>query len=89
MRDAHDWTRDPRPLPDCLKDFSRRINGGRDYGARDAGAKSLGIKSATYIGMLNGRPTPYEHTIRLAMIEAERRYGQRAPQSSEEIDAKT
>lgn len=75
MPDQYDWTADPRPLADCLKDFSRRVNDGREYGARDAGAKALGIKATTFIGMLNGRPTPYEHTIRLAMIEAERRHG--------------
>jgi hypothetical protein len=73
MPDPHDWTSDPRSLADCLKDFSRRANGGREYGSREAGARALGIKGTTFIGMLNGRSTPYEQTIRLAMIEAERR----------------
>lgn len=73
MSDPHDWTTDPRPLSECLKDFNRRINGGREYGARETGAHALGIKAATYAGLLAGRPTPYEATIRLAMVEAERR----------------
>lgn len=72
MPDPHDWPADPRPLPECLKDFNRRLTG-QGWGARDAGAQALGIKPSTYAGLLSGRPTPYETAIRLAMVEVERR----------------
>ncbi|CAM5418935.1 hypothetical protein ATER59S_02361 [Aquamicrobium terrae] len=74
MPDPHDWTADPRPLAECLKEFNRRINGGREYGSRKAGQAALGIGSAkTYAALHDGHVTPWEPVIRLAMAEAERR----------------
>ena len=78
-RKMHDWTTDPRPISDCLKDLSRRINGGRTRGSRDALASMLGIPKTTYIGWLNGRPVPHERMLRLAMIEIERRASDNRP----------
>lgn len=70
----HDWTKDPRPLSECLKDFGRRLNGGAVKGSRDAARLAIGIESdGTYRNLLNGQSTPYDATIRLAMVEAERR----------------
>ena len=75
---THDWTADPRPLAECLKDFGRRLNGGRDYRARQAGQAALGIRSAdTYAALLKGHQTPWEPALRLAMVEAERRAGRK------------
>lgn len=74
MAELHDWTRDPRPLSACLKDFGRRLNRGAVKGAREAGRAALGIESeGTFRNLLDGKPTPYENTIRLAMVEADRR----------------
>lgn len=74
MIDPHDWLADPRPLSECLKDFNRCLNDGKADGAFEVGRAALGIDSiAAYIGLLNGDPTSYETTLRLAMIEAERR----------------
>ncbi|MBN9242417.1 MAG: hypothetical protein J0I98_06455 [Mesorhizobium sp.] len=80
MPEPHDWTADPRPLSDCLKDFNRIINGGRVSGARMAGQTALGIRSAdTYAALLkSGYSTPWEAVLRLAMVEAERRGGGQA-----------
>lgn len=70
----YDWTTDPRPLADCLKEFGRRLNGGKIRGSREAGQAALAIRSArTYETLLEGRETPWEPTIRLAMVEAEKR----------------
>lgn len=64
----HDWESDPRPLADCLKEWNVTLNGGREYGARKVGQDALRIKStATYDGLLKGRSTPYEQTIRRLM----------------------
>lgn len=69
----HDWTTDPRPIADCLKDLGRRITGGRARGSQDAVVEMLGIPKTTYRGWLNGRPVPHEQMLRLAMVEIERR----------------
>ncbi len=69
----HDWTTDPRPLAECLKDFNLTINGGREHRSRVAGAAALGIPLTTYHGLIAGRPALYEPVIRLAMVEAVRR----------------
>lgn len=72
----HDWETDPRPLADCLKEWQAALNGGLSYGSRPVGQEALRIESAeTYAGLLKGRATPYERTIRLAMtlIDRERR----------------
>lgn len=64
----HDWEADPRPLADCLKAWQVALNGGRTHGARALGQAALRIQSAdTYAGLLKGRPTPYEATIRRLM----------------------
>lgn len=68
MTDHHDWEADPRSLADCLKEWSIALNGGKRYGARIVGREALRIRSAdTYAGLLRGRPTPYEPTIRRLM----------------------
>lgn len=70
----HDWTTDPRPLFDCLKEFGRLLNGGKIRGSRKVGQAALEIRSArTYQKLMEGHQTPWEPTIRLAMNEAERR----------------
>lgn len=70
----HDWTTDPRPLADCLREFGQQLNGGKIRGSRKVGQTALAIRSArTYETLLEGRETPWEATIRLAMNEAERR----------------
>jgi hypothetical protein len=72
----HDWETDPRPLADCLKEWQVRLNGGREYGAREVGRAALRIRSAdTYAGILKGRATPYEPTIRLTMTLIDREAG--------------
>ncbi|WP_173931409.1 hypothetical protein [Chelativorans sp. Marseille-P2723] len=64
----YDWETDPRPLSECLKAWQVALNGGKEYGARKVGQEALRIKSAdTYAGLLRGRPTPYEPTIRRLM----------------------
>ncbi len=69
----HDWTTDPRPLADCLKEFGQRMNDGKVRGSRDAGQKALAIRSArTYQKLMEGHQTPWEPTIRLAMNEAQK-----------------
>ena len=68
----HDWESDPRPLGDCLKAWQVTVNGGREYGARKVAADALRIGDATYAGMLKGRPTPYERTIRRLMTLIDR-----------------
>lgn len=70
----HDWTTDPRTLAECLKDFACRLNGGKLRGSRAKGQEALAIRSArTYETLMEGRETPWEPVIRLAMVEAERR----------------
>lgn len=77
MLDPHDWTTDPRPLAECLKEFNRAVNGGRTGGSRVAGQKALGATPSTYTGWLAGRIATNETIIRLAMVEAERRHRRR------------
>lgn len=68
MTDHHDWEADPRPLSECLKAWQVALNGGKEYGARKVGQEALRIRSAeTYAGLLKGRTTPYEATIRRLM----------------------
>lgn len=76
MHEPHDWTIDPRPLRECLREFGRRMNDGATRGSRDAGQAALHIRSAdTYAALLSTRyETPWEPVIRLAMVEAERRH---------------
>lgn len=63
-----DWEADPRPLSDCLKEWQVKVNSGREYGAREVARNALRIGSkATYAGLLLGRSTPYEMTIRRLM----------------------
>lgn len=74
MPDPHNWPDDPRPLSECLKEFDRRMNDNRTSGSRKAGQAALFIGSAkTYSALHDGHITPWEPTIRLAMVEAERR----------------
>lgn len=76
MSADHDWTIDPRPLPECLVEWQVALNGGKEYGARKVGQEALKIGSAsTYAGILAGRPTPWEPTIRgyMTAIDALRR----------------
>ena len=70
----HDWTTDPRPLAECLKEFGQHMNCGKVRGSRPAGQKALAVRSAsTYQKLMEGHQTPWEPTIRLAMNEAQRR----------------
>lgn len=69
----HDWTTDPRPLAECLKEFGRQLCDGKVRGSREAGQVALAIRSArTYQKLMEGHQTPWEPTIRLAMNEAQR-----------------
>ena len=67
------WEADPRPLSECLKEWQVRLNDGKEYGARKVGQEALRIRSAdTYAGLLKGRTTPYEATIRRLMTLIDR-----------------
>lgn len=69
----HDWTADPRPLAECLREFGQMLNGGNIRGSRKVGQTALAIRSArTYQKLMEGHQTPWEPTIRLAMNEAQR-----------------
>lgn len=72
----HDWEIDPRPLAECLKEWQVALNGGRVRGSRETGQSELRIASAsTYAGLLDGRPSPYEPTIRRLMTLVDSRSG--------------
>lgn len=72
---GHDWEADPRPLAECLAEWSTQLNGGRRYGARQRGAAELRVPAPTYADWLNGQPPQHERMVRRLMTLAGRAAG--------------